>query len=155
MPKREEQELRGLIGMAVAAGLLAGCGGGAAEPAASDAWIRLAAVPGRPAAGYFTLHGGAQPAVLTGLQVAGVPRVELHESRMAAGGMMAMDAIPQVPVPACGTVAFAPGGKHAMLFGVPAGMTPGSTATLTFGFADGRTMTAPAQVVSAGATGPD
>ncbi|MGJ3629052.1 copper chaperone PCu(A)C [Sphingomonas sp. MMS24-JH45] len=86
--------------------LLAGCGGREA-PVASDAWVRLAAVPGRPAAGYFTLHGGAKPVTLAALEVAGVPRVELHESRMTGSGMMAMDAVASVPVPAGGTVKFA------------------------------------------------
>lgn len=139
--------------MAAALGLAA-CST-ADEPAASDAWVRLAAVPGRPAAGYFTLHGGARPATLAQVSAAGVPRVELHESRMAAGGMMAMDAVASVPVPAGGTVTFAPGGFHAMLFGVPASVKPGATITMTFRFADGRAVEVPAKVVSAGEAGPD
>jgi copper(I)-binding protein len=124
-------------------------------PAASDAWIRLAAVPGRPAAGYFTLHGGRADTKLVGVSVAGVPRVELHLSRMTAGDMMTMDATPAVDLPAGAALSFAPGGRHAMLFDVPAALTPGKTATMTFRFADGQTAVAEAKVVSAGAGGPE
>ena len=133
---------------------LAGCSQGQQMPAASDAWVRLAAVPGRPAAAYFTLHGGAKDAVLSAVDAAGVPRVELHESRMAAGDMMTMDATPRVAVPAGASVAFAPGGRHAMLFGVPASVRPGATMALTFRFEDGSAVAAEAKVVSAGDAGP-
>ena len=138
--------------MVAAALLLAGCSGGA-EPSVSDAWVRLAAVPGRPAAGYFTLHGGAKAATLAQVAAAGVARVELHESRATANGMMAMDAVASVPVPAGGTVAFKPGGYHAMLFGVPGSVKPGATLTMTFRFGDGRAVEVPAKVVSAGEAG--
>ena len=124
-------------------------------PAASDAWIRLAAVPGRPAAGYFTLHGGRADTKLVGVSVAGVPRVELHLSRMTAGDMMTMDATPSVDLPAGAALPFAPGGRHAMLFDVPATLTPGKSATMTFRFADGQSAVAEAKVMSAGASGPE
>ena len=124
-------------------------------PAASDAWIRLAAVPGRPAAGYFTLHGGRADTKLVGVSVASVPRVELHLSRMTAGDMMTMDATPSVELPAGAALPFAPGGRHAMLFDVPATLTPGKNATMTFRFADGQTAVAEAKVMSAGASGPE
>jgi len=133
---------------------LAGCSAGQA-PTASDAWVRLAAVPGRPAAGYFTLHGGKADTRLVGVTVAGVPRVELHLSRMTAGDMMTMDATPAVDLPAGATLPFAPGGRHAMLFDVPPALTPGKTTTMTFRFADGETAVADAKVVSAGASGPE
>lgn len=138
--------------MAVAA--LTGCSN-AALPVASDAWVRLAAVPGRPAAGYFTLHGGRADTKLVSVAVAGVPRVELHLSRMTAGDMMTMDATPAVDLPAGATLSFAPGGQHAMLFDVPATLTPGKSAPMTFRFADGQTAVAEAKVVSAGASGPE
>lgn len=121
------------------------------EPRVERPWIRLAAVPGRPAAAYFTLHGGAKDATLTGASVAGVARAELHESRMAAGGQgMTMDALSNVPVPAGGSVAFEPTSRHVMLFGVPAAMTAGGTARLTLRFADGSVVAADADVRGAG-----
>ncbi len=145
--------MRGWMAMGMAA-MLAGCSAAADAPAASDAWVRLAAVPGRPAAAYFTLHGGKADTMLVAVEAAGVPRVELHESRMAAGDMMTMDATPSVPLPAGAAVSFAPGGRHAMLFGVPARVTPGATMALTFRFADGSAAAAEARVVGAGDAGP-
>ena len=41
----------------------------------------------------------------------------MHES-MAKDGMMTMKPVESVDVPAKGTIAFAPGGKHLMLWGV-------------------------------------
>lgn len=143
--------------MTVVAGALAlaGCAKASEAPTVSQAWVRLAAVPGRPAAAYFTLHGGKADAVLTGASVGGVARAELHESRMAADGQgMTMDALPRVPLPAGGEVDFAPMGKHVMLFGVPASVKPGGTLPLTLRFADGHTVGADAKVVSAGEAGP-
>lgn len=143
-----------IVAVATASAALTGCSRVEA-PAASDAWVRLAAVPGRPAAGYFTLHGGRADTKLVAVSVAGVPRVELHLSRMTAGEMMTMDATPAVELPAGATLPFAPGGRHAMLFDVPAALTPGKTATMTFRFADGQAAVAEAKVVSAGASGPE
>ena len=125
-----------------------------AEPTVNDAWVRLAAVPGRPAAAYFTLHGGREPARLVAVSAEGIARAEMHESRMTGNGMMAMDAIAGVDLPADGTVSFAPGGRHVMLFGVPSATQPGGTLKLTFRFADGRGAAAEAKVYGAGEAGP-
>jgi copper(I)-binding protein len=135
--------------------LIAGCSAQPQAPAAGDAYVRLAAVPGRPAAGYFVLHGGAKDATLVKVEAAGVARVELHGSRMTANGMATMDALPTVPVPAGADVAFAPGGRHAMLFDVPASVTPGTTLPLTLRFADGASVAVPAKVIAAGDAAPD
>jgi copper(I)-binding protein len=148
------QGMKRALTVALAPLALAACGQQAAQPAVSDAWIRLAAVPGRPAGGYFTLHGGKGDAKLEAVSVAGVPRVELHESRVAGNGATTMDAVPSVPVPAGGTVRFAPGGRHAMLFDVPATLKAGGTAPVTFRFSDGSTASAEAKVIGAGEAGP-
>lgn len=116
----------------------------------SDAWVRLAAVPGRPAAGYFTLHGGPADATLINVSTDVAIRTEMHESKMAAGGGMTMDAVRSVPVPALKTVAFAPGGKHLMLFDVNPGVKPGAVVTFTLSFADGLRIQQDARVVAAG-----
>jgi copper(I)-binding protein len=44
-------------------------------------------------------------------------KVAMHES-IDKDGMMTMEALDKVDIPAKGTVAFAPGGKHLMLWGV-------------------------------------
>lgn len=128
------------IGMGVAVLALAGCG----RPATVEvdhAWVRLSAVTGRPAAGYFTLHGGAVDTTLVGVRTGAAARAELHESM--AGGMRA---IPAVQVPAGGTLAFQPGGRHVMLFDPDPRLMPGRTVPITLLLAD-RQLTATATVV--------
>ncbi len=137
-----------------AAMLVAACSRAPATPTVADAWVRLAAVPGRPAAAYATLHGGATDAQLVQITAPGVARIELHESRMTGNGMMAMDAVAALPVAAGGTAKLAPAGYHAMMFGVPASAKPGATLPLTFRFADGHAVEATAQVVGAGEAAP-
>ena len=139
--------------LAIAAAALTGC---APEPqlSISDAWVRLAAVDGRPAAGYFTVNGGSTAATLVSIRTDLALRTELHESMAAAGGGMTMDAIDQVPVPARGEVRFAPGGKHAMLFGVNPQVKPGTSLTLTFTFADSTRIQHKARLIAPGDPAP-
>lgn len=115
----------------------------AAAPAAtaSDAWVRAAAVPGRPAAGYLTIKGGSQPDTLVAVSAPGV-RVEMHSMSME-GGVMKMAKLDSVPVPAGATVAFASGGNHLMIFGMTG--TP-KTLPLTLNFRSGATLTTTAEV---------
>lgn len=119
-----------------------------------DAWVRLAAVAGRPAAAYFTIHGGPTDATLVGVRTDVAVRTELHESMASAGGGMTMDAIRQVAIPALGQVRFAPGGKHAMLFDVNPAVKPGGAITLVFTFADATRIEQDAQVIAAGDPAP-
>ncbi|WP_022686794.1 copper chaperone PCu(A)C [Sphingomonas phyllosphaerae] len=135
--------------------LFAACSAQPQTPVVKDAYIRLAAVPGRPAAGYFMMRGGAKDATLVKVEAAGVPRAELHGSRMTGNGMATMDSLPNVPVPTGADVAFAPGGRHVMLFDVPASVRAGATLPLTMRFADGSSTAVPAKVIAAGDAAPD
>ena len=78
-----------MLAGALVSGAIAG-----AEPTAaarvSGAWVRLAAVAGRPAAGYLTLRGGAVGDRLIGITSPRAGRIEMHSS-MAMQGMMHMD----------------------------------------------------------------
>jgi copper(I)-binding protein len=115
-----------------------------------DAWVRLPAVPGRPAAAYFTLHGGPTDTTLIAVTTDVAIRSEMHES-MARG----MVPLPSVPVPATQDVAFQPGGRHVMLFNVNPGIKPGGRwIRLTFTFADGRRIQQNAVAVGAGDPAP-
>lgn len=133
----------------------AGCSAQSAAPVAEDGYIRLAAVPGRPAAGYFALHGGAKDTALTRVEAPGVSRAEMHGSRMTANGMVTMESLANVPVPARTDVAFTPGGRHVMLFDVPPTVTPGSRLPLTLRFADGASTQVEATVIAAGDVAPE
>lgn len=143
---------RAAAALAIAAAALTGCAP-EKQLSISDAWVRLAAVEGRPAAGYFTVHGGPQDATLVSVRTDMAVRTELHESKAAEGGMT-MDAVDQVPVPALGQVRFAPGGKHAMLFNVNPAVKPGGTLTLIFTFADSTRIQQNARVIAAGDPAP-
>ncbi len=146
--------VRSLVALTIGMAALAGC---SQEPerSVSDAWVRLAAVPGRPAAGYFTLHGGPTDTTLISVATDVAVRTEMHEMKMGApGGAMTMDAVQQVRVPATQTVRFAPGGQHLMLFDVNPSVKPGSNLTFTFTFADGLRIQQQASVIAAGDPAP-
>lgn len=147
MPMRDR-----VLGVVAAVIMVASCGQPAALPAelgVTGAWVRLAAVPGRPAAGYFTLHGGAADATLIRVTTPAANGAEMHESM--AGGMKA---IGSVPVPAAGAVRFAPAGRHVMLFDLDPRLTPGKTVPLVLGFADGRQLRTDARIAAAGDPAP-
>ncbi|WP_341208238.1 copper chaperone PCu(A)C [uncultured Sphingomonas sp.] len=133
----------------------AGCSAQAAAPVAYDAYVRLAAVPGRPAAGYFALRGGAKDTTLVRVEAPGVSRSEMHGSRMTASGMVTMESLATVPVPAKTDVAFAPGGRHVMLFDLPQNIRAGSVVPLTLRFADGAAAQVEATVIAAGDVAPE
>ena len=122
---------------------------GGEKPVVKDAWVRLAAVPGRPAAGYFTLKGAAKDDRLLRIDSAVVEKIEFHESVMN-GGVMTMRPMTEVPLPAGTAIEFAPGGSHAMLFGIDGRITPGTAIPMLFSFASGAKIEAEAKTVPAG-----
>ena len=136
-------------------GALAGCHRGLGPlPTVDHAWVRLAAVPGRPSAAYFTLHGGTGPARLVAVASPDAGDIELHDSMTNAGGMMTMTPLDGVDVAPGGTVAFAPGGKHAMVYGLAPGIAPGGRVKLSFRFAKGQPAVLDARTVGAGDPSP-
>ena len=125
-----------------------------AEIEAHDAYVRLAAVKGNPAAAYFTLHGGAEDATLMEVGTTVAIKTEMHES-MKSGAGMTMKPIASLPLPAQGTLTFAPGGKHVMLFDVNPGIKRGSTVPLTFTFTNGQRVQYKAVAIGAGDPAPE
>lgn len=128
---------------ATAMGLaLGGCHSSPATPLAGDgvgalgATVRVNPNPAAPWAAYFTLQGGAEPHVLTGVSVRGAERAELHESKME-GGVMTMATITRLEIPAREQVVLRSGGKHVMLFGVTEEARRMGTVTLTLHFDGG------------------
>jgi len=152
--------LRVVWGLAAIA-LLAGCQQ-ASEVGADHAWVRLPGVAGRPGAAYFTIHGGAKPTTLVAVSAPFAIRAEMHESMPdmsmpmdhGTGSAMTMAPVKDVAVPARADVAFAPGGKHVMLFDMAPRVQSGDTVPLTLAFANGRKIDVKAQVVGAGEAEP-
>lgn len=131
----------------LAALALASCGG-PKEVTVDHGWVRLPVVAGRPAAAYFTLHGGKAGAILIGVSSPDAQSAQMHQS-MEANGVSTMMPLTQVVAPAGGKVRFAPGGKHVMLFGLKQGIAPGGNVRLHFAFADGKTIDYAAKAVAA------
>jgi copper(I)-binding protein len=69
--------------------------------------------------------------------------------------MTTMRPIRAVPLPANGTITFAPGGKHLMLFGVNAALQPGGYTLFNFTFADGSRMERKAWAIGASDPAPE
>jgi len=133
--------------------LLAACGG-PPDLSVDEAWVRLPAVPGRPGAAYFTVHGGPQTRTLVSVSADYALRAELHQS-MGGAAMAGMRPLAQVSIPAGEAVAFQPGGRHVMLYGLDARAKPGTTTLLTLTFRDGSRVYRKAQVVGAADAGPE
>jgi copper(I)-binding protein len=135
--------------------LLAACQPQPADPAVTGAWVRLPAVRENPGAAYFVLKGGKDADALVKVSTPVAVRTELHES--TPGGpdsMMTMQALKEAPFPAHGTLEFAPGGKHVMLFDVSPHVQPGDTVPLTLSLAGGRQLQTQAKVIGAGDPAP-
>ena len=119
------------------------------EISVDDAWVRLSAVKGNPASAYFTVHGGPADATIIAVTSDVSIKSEMHET-MDKGGMSTMTPLTRVEIPANTDVAFAPGGRHVMLFDMNSGIKPADRVTLTFAFADGTRIINNATVVAAG-----
>lgn len=134
--------------------LLAACDPRASEPTVTQAWVRLPAVPGQPAAAYFTLRGGTADDRLVKIESAMARRTEVHASMTGMHGMTTMTPLASLNVARGATTRFSPGGYHAMLFGLDRVVTPGTAVPLRFGFASGKTTEAEAKTVAAGGDAP-
>jgi len=116
-----------------------------------EAWVQLPAVPGRPGAAYFTLGTNNDPTKLVAVSSPRIERIELHDSVMD-GGVMRMTPL-EGAVFSDDILRFAPGGKHAMLFGIDPALKTGDRIALTFTFEPAPPVTAQADVRAFGAAG--
>lgn len=116
-----------------------------------QAWVRLSPNKDTPSAGYFVAHGGDAGTQLRGVLTDYALKVEMHES-MAHDGMMSMKPLESVEIPAKSTVAFAPGGRHLMLWGVNGTAIGRGKMTLTFLMANGDRLLVDAVIQKPGVT---
>lgn len=128
--------------------LVAGCS--ESEPGTLrvvDAWIPPPP-PGSPAAGYLVIDNGSdREHVLVAATSGAADRVELHRSR-EVDGVMRMEAVPTLPIPAGERVRLEPRGLHLMLLG-PRPLSPGDRVTIALRFAEGLELEVEARVGSA------
>ncbi len=118
-----------------------------------QAYVRMSANVDAPSAGYFVVHGGAADVELRDVITDRALRVEMHESRMQ-DGQMRMAPLAKVPVAAGTDVAFAPGGRHLMLWGVNPGAVQQGKMPLTFLFSNGDRIIVDAVIQKAGTAAP-
>lgn len=91
-------------------------------------------------AGYLTLtNAGAAANRLVSATSPAAASIELH-AHIHEGGMMKMEQVPAIDVPAGGSVTLEPGGLHLMLFGVKADMIATGSVPVTLTFEQGGTV---------------
>lgn len=149
---RARLPLKSALALLAAPFALAAC----ADPAplyVDQAWISASSSPDKPSAGYFVVHGGPEDATLRAVQSDVIQRIEMHDSVMK-DGMMTMNQIDSIAIPAKGEVSFAPGGKHLMLFGLNPGAVQLGRASMTFFFSNGDRIIVDAKIRKQGQPAP-
>jgi copper(I)-binding protein len=132
----------------LAAACLAAAPAAAQAPAVTDAWIRATPPGARTAAAYLTLTGTGTADRLVGAATPAAATIELH-THVMEGGMARMAHVPEIEVPARGTVRLEPGGLHLMLIDIAAPLAPDAKVPLRLEFASGAAVEIEAPVVDA------
>jgi len=146
-PARRLSRLGGLlIAALVVASVAAGCssGGGTAEVKATDAWARASSAMASAGAAYMTIENtGSAADALIGASSPAATTVEVHETVVmgspapgasADGGMMGMQPVKRLEIPAGGTVELKPGSYHIMLIGLKQDLKVGDSVEITLTF---------------------
>lgn len=104
----------------------------------TDAWARPTIGKGRTTAAYLTItNEGTADDVLKAVKSPSAERVEMHETKMTAEGVMQMRPLDEgLPIPAGGTAELKPGGTHVMVMGLEATLAEGGDLPLTLEFAE-------------------
>ncbi|GAB4541994.1 MAG: hypothetical protein Kow0063_33410 [Anaerolineae bacterium] len=128
--------------------ILAACGPGSPGPQirVEDAWARPVPAAGGNGAVFMRLaNTGSASDQLVGGQSPAAGAVEVHKTTMAEG-VMTMEHIPSLEVPARGEVLLKPGGYHIMLIGVTQPLSPGDSLPITLRFEKAGEMTVDVEV---------
>ncbi|MFL5297493.1 MAG: copper chaperone PCu(A)C [Phenylobacterium sp.] len=127
------------LASALVLAMLAAAPAAGASPAALEvtrAWSRPAAA-GTNGVGYLTLvNHGRKTDALVRVESPLAARADMHAGSMA-GGVMSMQTVDRVQVPAGGSAQFAPGGYHIMLMGLKKPLAVGDKVPATLAFASG------------------
>jgi copper(I)-binding protein len=127
--------------------------GAGAAPHVAEPWVRMSAVAGRPAGGYFLVHGTGTADALVGVSSPMAERIELH-SMVNENGVMKMRAQASFAVPAKGELKFAPGGNHLMIYGLSPQVKAGGAMPITLSFKSGAKVDVKAAVRAAADAAP-
>lgn len=115
--------------------------------AVEGAWARVSPMVERAGAAYMVIRSGqATDDALVAATSPAAAVVEMHLTEADAQGMMTMHPVPEIPVPAGGSVELAPGGYHLMLIDLVAPLVDGSDVELVLTFRSGAMLTVHARV---------
>ncbi len=105
-----------------------------AETIVKDAWVRATPGTAKVTAGYVVIvNTGASDDVLTGVSAPSASMAHIHGSA-TKDGVMSMEPVTSLPVPAGKEVALSPGGYHVMIMGLKSSLKVGDELPLVFSF---------------------
>jgi len=140
-------------GVVAAIAVLAACagGGGGASLGVVGVTVSEARVlytgPAVPAGGFMILtNTGDQADALVSASSPAFGSIELHETMQGSDGMMGMQPVTSIPVPAGGTTELEPGSYHLMLLDPTGEIAVGQAVDITLTFDSGATATVMADV---------
>jgi copper(I)-binding protein len=105
-----------------------------AQVAVAEAWVR-GTVEGQRATGAFMKLTAPAATALVAAASPVAKIVEIHEMKME-GGVMKMNAVDRIALPAGQSVELKPGGYHVMLMALSAPLKEGDTVPITLTFQD-------------------
>ena len=108
-------------------------GGAFAEPVVGGAWARATPPGAQTGAVYLTLVGDDAPDRLLGGHTSAARELQIH-THVHADGMMRMEQLPELEIPARETVEFRPHGLHLMLIGLSKPLVAGDELSITLDF---------------------
>ena len=113
-----------------------------------NSWVREAHVKAKVNAGYMTLVNiSAEDVTLLKVESDAFETIEVHEMAMV-DGMMEMNEVTDLIIPAKDQIQFEPGGKHLMLMGPKAHFTKGQKVDMTLTFKSGKKQIVSVQVAA-------
>jgi len=158
IPARRFARLGGLLAAAlVAATLAAGCSSGSgASVTITEPWARASSAMAAAGAAYMTIENtGSEADALIGAASPAAETVEVHETvamgsqapgASAEGGMMGMQPVARLEIPAGGSVELKPGSYHVMLIDLTQELKPGDEIEITLTFEKAGEVTVTAEV---------
>ena len=118
------------------ASLLFACAAAQAAVVARDAWVRGMIPVQHETVAYLTLTSNEEAKVVA-VRTPAAKRAHFHTSSMS-GGVMRMEAVDTLRLPAGTPVKLEPGGTHLMLIDVARALKPGDTVPLEFTIEDAK-----------------